>query len=140
MSNLSVSRNILEKGNYTCVIIKGSHIYTSQMRGVKPLVQFLQSQIDFSDAVASDRVVGRATAFLYVLLGVRRLYAHVISEGALEVLRAHRIETDCASVVRHIINRRKDGICPFEEAVLGIEAPDEALHAIRRKMAELGIR
>ena len=84
-------------------------------------------------------MVGRATAFLYVLLGVRSLYAHVVSEGALAVLRAHEIEAEYGSLVPYIINRKKDGICPFEEAVMQIETPEEALQAIYRKMAALGI-
>ena len=141
MNELSKSaRHILEKGRYTCVILKGSHIYTSQMRGVKPLVVFLRSRLDLSGAAAADRVVGRATAFLYVLLGVDSLYAHIISEAALEVLRAHGIKVNYTSLVPHIINRQGDGICPFEEAVLGISQPDAALLAIEQKMAALGIQ
>ncbi len=134
-----LSKYILEKGSYTCVICKDGHFYTSRLRGVKPLVQFLNSRMDLSDALACDRVVGRATAFLYVLLRVRTVYAHVISEGALEVLHAHGIETEYSEVVSHIINRRGDGICPFEEAVLHITDPDEALIAVSQKMIALGI-
>ena len=134
-----LSKRVLNQGGYTCVIVKEDHIYTSALRGVKPLVRFLESRIDFSGAEASDRVVGRATAFLYVLLGVKSLYAHVVSEGAFAVLRANGIETEYQSLVPHIINRKKDGICPFEEAVMQIETPEEALQAIYRKMAALGI-
>ncbi len=132
-------RRILKNGGYTCVIAKGTHFYTSQQRGVRPLVAFLHSALDFSDAVAADRVVGRATAFLYVLLRVRAVYAYVLSQGALEVLLSHGIEVAYEALVPNIINRRKDGICPFEEAVSQIVSADEALLTIEQKLSALAV-
>jgi len=142
MDNLELctqARRILEEGCYTCVIIKNENCYTSTQRGVKPLVQFLHSEQDFCGAIAADRVVGKATAFLYVLLGVKALYSHVVSQSALNVLEANGIAVSYDTLTPHIINRQGNGICPFEEAVMAIGQPEQALPAIYQKMSQLGI-
>lgn len=62
-----------------------------------------------------------------------------MSEAAAEVLARHGIATSQDRLVKHIINRQGTGICPFEEAVLNIQTPEEALTAIREKMEKMNI-
>lgn len=38
------AKAMLESGGYTCVLTDGTAVYTSTLRGVKPLVQFLESR------------------------------------------------------------------------------------------------
>ena len=136
---LSKAKEMLESGGYTCVLTDGNSLYTSMLRGVKPLVQFLDQNIVPPGFYAADKVVGRATAYLYVLLGIRELYAQVISEPAADVLREKGIQIHYGQMVPNIINRRGDGICPFEEAVMKICEADEAYTAVLQKMRELNI-
>ena len=49
------------------------------------------------------------------------------------------IAHSCGKLVDNIINRQGTGICPFEAAVLHIHTPEEALIAIRAKMAQMNI-
>ena len=138
--SLEKAKEILESGGYTCALTDGDEIYTSTLRGVKPLVQFLESGTAFAGFSAADKVVGRATAYLYVLLGVKSLYAQVISRPALAVLQESGIEASYGTLVPNIINRKGDGICPFEAAVMDITDPQSAYAAIRQKMQELNIQ
>ena len=133
MSDLSKAKRIRTEGAHTCILCRGDAVYTADDRGVKPLVDWLDSGLDLRGFSAADKVVGRATAFLYVLLEVRAVHALVMSTPAKEALIAGGIEADCDREVSGIINRRGDGPCPFEEAVLGITDPMEALTAIRKK-------
>ncbi len=133
------ARELLFEGGYTCVLLCEGEVLTFTARGVKPLVSFLEEGRECFGAVGADRVVGRATAFLYVLLGVKGLFAGVISRPALSVLKEAGICVEYGECVEHIINRRGDGICPFEEAVLTVFDPAEAYGAIREKMRELKI-
>lgn len=134
------ARNILCSQGYTCVICRKERIHTTTLRGVKPLVQWLESGTDLSGFSAADKVVGKATAFLYCLLGVKEVYAKIMSEGALEVLSGHGICTKYDTLVKYIINRKGDGICPFESAVWDITDPGEARTAIHAKMKAMGIQ
>ena len=134
------AKELLESGGYTCVITDGDAVLTSTLRGVKPLVQFLEGGRDLTGFSAADKVVGRATAYLYVLLGVKNLYAQVISRPALAVLQENGIDVQYGNLVPNIINRKGDGICPFEAAVMDITDPQNAYTAIRRKMQEMHIQ
>ena len=129
------ARQLLEDGSYTCVLCHGQHIYTSTERGVRPLLELPPN--DYRGFSAADKVIGKATAFLYVNLGVRAVYAPVISESALRVLKRSGIEVHYGVSVSAIFNRSRTGFCPMETAVRDIEDLNEALQAIRETYARM---
>lgn len=126
MNNIEKAKELLKNGDYTCVILKDATAFTSKDRGVKPLLDWIDSKCDFKDAVVADKVVGKAAAFLYVLLKVSKIYAVVLSEPALKVLESHNIEVVYEQKVVAIRNRDNTGYCPMESAVWDIESPEEA--------------
>ena len=131
------ARELLASGKYTCVVCRENTIHTATERGVKPLMNWLEEGVDLQGFSAADRVVGRATAFLYVLLGVKEVYAQVMSRPAAAVLAAHGISAARDTLTDGIINRKGTGPCPFETAVLNIQDPGEALCAIRKKQQQM---
>lgn len=137
MEDLKQAIALLNRGAYTCVLCRDDEVYTATARGVRPLVDWLDGGLDLRGFCAADKVVGRATAFLYILLGVRAVHANVMSSPARQVLEEHGIPASCTHEVGGIINRRGDGPCPFEETVLAITAPEEALNAIRKKQFQM---
>lgn len=139
LGDAAKAREILGSGGYTCVLCRGEAMKTSVFRGVKPLVQWLESGSDLKGFCAADKVVGKATAYLYCLLGVRSVYAHVMSRSARDALQRSGIIASQGQLVENIINRKGDGICPFEAAVLEIHEPQTARTAILRKMEEMNI-
>ena len=137
---LNIAKTKLEQENYTCVLTDGERFFTSRERGVKPIVEFIASKSLPKGLFAADKVVGKATAYLYILLEIKSLYAKVISKPALKALSENGIEVKYESLVDNIINRKGDGICPFEMAVLKINDANEAYTAILDKMTELNIK
>ncbi len=137
MSDLIKAKAWLSEGEYTCVLCRKEQVETSTLRGVSPLLTLCQAGAELVGFSAADRVVGRATAFLYVRLGVVALYARVISKSALAVLEAHGIFVEYDTLAEYIINRQGDGMCPFEEAVLETEDPEEAYAIIQHKMKQM---
>ena len=135
--NLTKALDLLNSGNYTCVACKEEVVYTTTQRGVAPLLNWLDSKTDLKDFSAADRVVGRGAAFLYCLLGVKEVYALVMSRPAAEVLQSHGILADAGTFVEGIINRTGTGPCPFEDAVMDIQDTQEALNAIRMTRRQL---
>ena len=136
-NDLKKAIDILNSGQYTCVLCKDNEIHISTERGVKPLLEWLESGIDLKGFSAADKVVGKAAAFLYVLLGVKEVYAHVMSESAIYTLSRNGIFPQCDISVKNIINRAGTGNCPMEEAVGELSAPSDALTAIKLRLAEL---
>ncbi len=122
---------------YTCVLCDGDAVLPFTARGVRPLVELIDSGRNVAGFVAADKVVGRGAAFLYVLLGVPRLYAGVISRPALMVLRQYGVAVEYGTLVDGIRNRRGDGMCPFEQAVLDVATPDAAYAVIAQMLRRL---
>ena len=135
--NLTKAKKIFTDSGATCVLCRGKSRVESDMRGVAPLLDLLDTGMDFSGYSACDKVIGKATAFLYCLLEVKAVYTPVISQTALEVLQAHGIEAQYDLVVPAILNRRKDGFCPMETATRSISDPEEALDVIRAALEKL---
>ena len=127
-NDLRRAKTLLEDGNYTCVLCHGNEIHTSTARGVRPLLELPQK--DWRAFSAADKVIGKATAFLYVHIGIRAVYAPVISEAALEVFRRHGVEVFYDLAVPAIFNRTRTGYCPMETAVRDIDDLPAALQAI----------
>ena len=134
---LAVARQRLIDGGYTCVILTEDGEYTSFERGVKPLIEFLESGRSFEGAIAADKCVGAGAAHLYVLLGVRALWANIISDSALEVLERAGIKACFGQRVPYIINRKGDGMCPIESAVSGAKTSEEAYDLIKAALKRL---
>ncbi len=139
MSDLQKAKQMLAANDATCVFCCGESLLVFTARGVKPLVELYDSRRDVSSYAAADKVVGKGAAFLYLLLGVRQLYAGVISRAALDTLTQSGVSVEYTTLVENIRNRRGDGICPFEQAVLTVHDAAEAYRVICEKMKQLGM-
>ncbi len=164
MHNLIKAKKLLHENEYTCVLCKDDVVHTSNLRGVKPLVNWYVSSKAQQNALipkdatackeasaitnsstflgfsAADKVIGKATAFLYILLEVKHIYARVISQSALTLLKQANITVEYDNLVPNIINRKGDGICPFEKAVLNVNDKHKAYELICQKMKEMNIQ
>jgi len=137
MTDLELAKEQLIKDGCTSVVRKGDSVYFSKARGVKPLLNWLDEGMDFTGYSAADKVVGKAAAMLYVLLGVSRIHALVISEKAMQVLAGNGIEVTYDTLTERIHNRTNTGFCPMEAAVWEIDDLQEGLQAVRDKAAKL---
>lgn len=129
-NSLSLAKKKLLDGNYTCVVLTEDDEYVSCERGVKPLLILIDSKKSYRGAFAADKTVGAGAAHLYVLLGIRSLFANIISESAIKILQDNGIEVFYNRCVPYIINRRGDGICPIENAVTDAKSSPEAYDLI----------
>ena len=133
---LAAKKDLEEKG-CTCVLRKGAESCFSFERGVKPLLEWIDEGRDYSGFAAADQVVGKAAALLYARLGIKDLYARIISDPAAGALEENGISFECEERVPCIINRTKDGLCPMEQAVLEVSDPEEAETVLRNKVAQM---
>ncbi|MDO4377536.1 MAG: DUF1893 domain-containing protein [Erysipelotrichia bacterium] len=114
-------KNILEESEATCVIGKNSDVCVSKQKGLKPLIQFYNE--NKRGYYAADKVVGKAAAFIHVLLKTKAVYTDTISVSGLQVLKQHNIPVYYREKVEIIANREKSGMCPMEKAVKDIDDP-----------------
>lgn len=135
--DLNRARAILADRGCTCVLCQGDTVYESRERGIRPLLLLLDEGRELNRFSAADKVVGKATAFIYCLLDVKAVYSPVMSQAALQVLRDHGICAQYDALVPAILNRRADGFCPMETATKQILDPQQALIAIRTTLEAL---
>lgn len=135
--NLEKARTLLSRTDSTCVLCSSDVVLTDKRRGVRPLLDLLESNTDVAGFAVADKVVGKAAAFLYCLLGIQHLYANVLSESAFAVLKDGGIYVEYGQLVPAIQNRTQDGFCPMERAVWNITSPQEALSAIYHALEQL---
>ena len=136
-TDLILAKRILAQGRYTCVLVSDKQCLTTTLRGVAPLLAWLDAGVDLTSYTAADRVVGRAAAYLYVLLGVKTVHATVASQAARAVAEQYGLTLTCDTVADAIRNRTDTGNCPMETATEGATSPDDALARIRRTLTAL---
>lgn len=124
-------------GGCTCVFRKGADERTDTRRGVRPLLELLKSGEDFTGFSVADKVVGKASALLYCLLKVKRVYAPVISRPALGVLESRGIACEYDRLVEGIRNRTNTGPCPMEAATAGLTDPAQAPEVLEKTLQAL---
>ena len=131
------AQKVLKQKDATCVFCKDDDVIVSKMRGVKPLIDFIESGNDYSGYSVADKVVGNGAAYLYVILNIKEIFANVISEPACETFKKYGIGYTYQSKVKSIHNRTNTGMCPMEQAVINAQTPDEAFLCVKRKTEEL---
>ena len=127
----------LKEENLTCIVQKDGRTLTSKSRGIRPLLDWIAQGEDLHGACAADRIVGKAAALLYALMGVKGVFAEVISESGLAVLKKYGIWAEYAALTPNIINREGTGLCPMEETVLTIDEPSAAYGALTKRAEQL---
>ncbi len=139
MSDLEIAKSLLV-GDNTCVLVSGDKKYISTKSGIRPVLEYLDEGTDLTDFVVADRIVGKAAALLFVLAKIKCVYAEVISEPAILILKQHNIEYSYGKLTKNIINRKGDGICPMEQTVLNTDDPQTAFELLKAKVKELSAK
>ena len=130
----------------SCVIRNGETMRSFHQRGVSDLWQLLHEEPALlRGGFIADKVVGKGAAALMAAGGVRGVYARVLSRPALELLDGAGIPVEYERLVRNIINRAGDGICPVESLCADARTPEECLPRIgefvrRMKARQSGLR
>lgn len=128
--DLERAKAALKADKCTCILTLGSVMFKSKEKGVQPLLDWMNSGNNYMGYMVADKVVGRAAAFIDIAMGIREVYAEVISEPAKELLERNHIEVTADTVVPDILNSDKSDRCPLEKAVDGIENAGDALMPI----------
>lgn len=137
MSDIEKAKKLLSGGNFTCVLCKGDTSYTSTGKGVSPMLTFLENSTELRGFSAADKIVGKAAAMLFVCAGVTEVFAEVMSKAAVNYLNERGIACSYGVLTDKIINRKGDGLCPMELAVMDIEDEKLGFSAIKNRFDEI---
>ena len=136
MSALEKAISLLQEGAHTCILCREDLLLTSEKRGIVPLLEHWEAG-RLKDACVADKIIGKAAAMLLILGGAKGVYGEVMSEKARDLLLEAGIETAFGVLAPYIINRKGDGLCPMEQAVLEINDPDKVPAALKSTLQRL---
>lgn len=127
----------LKANNYALIASNGYHSIES---GIKPIINKLNDDICyFKGLTVADKIVGKASAMLLVLSGVKEVNAVVLSKAGKSILDKHNIEYTYEELSEYIINRKGDGMCPMEETVKDIDDLGLAYTKLKEKIKKMQI-
>jgi hypothetical protein len=138
-ADLQKARALLETEQHAIVFVRGGLVLgVGDRRGVIDLLNLAETVgPDAAGAAVADRVVGRAAALVYCHLGVAAIYAQRLSEGGAAALEQGAVHAEWSERVEVILNRARDGICPFERAAATVDDPAEAIPVLAARLAQL---
>ena len=99
MTDLERAKEALTTIDCTCALCRGEEVRTTQLRGVAPLLSWLEEGL--SGWSVADRVVGAGAAWLYTLLHPAMVYAPVMSRRATAILTQYGVPYTCDESNRH---------------------------------------
>lgn len=127
----------LRVNNYALIASNGYH---SNDSGIKPIISKLNDNLYyFKGLCVADKIVGKASAMLLVLSGVKEVNAVVLSKAGKSILDKYNIEYSYEELTEYIVNRKGDGMCPMEETVKDIEDLDLAYTELKEKIKKMQI-
>ena len=133
------AKKLVADGKAECVVIRGGRLYPWNGRGVSPLLEFHDHREPgfLKGATVVDKVIGRAAAAIIVSGGVVRVHGEVMSEDGKAYLESRGIQVTYGTLVPRILNMDRSDLCPLEKSVEGIDDPEQALTALRKRIEEL---
>lgn len=138
-SKMEEAKKLIQDGKAECVLIKNDTIYRQERgHGVSPLlVMYDEHKEAMLDGTLVDKVIGRAAATIAICGKVKHVHGELMSEDAVEFLNKNGITTSYTLLVYRILNRKRDGLCPLEQSVEGIDNAANALIALRKRIESL---
>lgn len=123
----------------TCALTLGNVIFKSKDKSVRSLLDWMNSGNNYMGYMLADKIVGKAAAFIMIAMGIREIYAQVISEPAKALLEKEHVVVNADLVVPEILDKDKAEKDPLERAVESYENAAEALMPIELALIRLNL-
>lgn len=126
MKDIELAKEIFLKEDMAIVAVKnGEVVFKSKDKGIKPIYTLAREMKEeaFGASIA-DKVIGKGAALLCGYLGIKEVYASLMSKGGQLVLENYKISYTMERSCSHIMNRDKTDYCPIEKLSLDTEDPE----------------
>ena len=133
MDDSLAAKKILDEGNM-CVLCYNGMVFTNNKKGVLPLIEFLDSNFDFSMFSSAKDYIDLQEAILYLKLGIKNIYARKLTKEAKKLFDDSNFTYHYSELV--------DSTCDsyeykFYEVIKDIEDIDLKIKLLKEKLEEL---
>ena len=133
IKDIELARKFLEEEELCIAVVKnGKLLYKSKEKGIKPMYILATEMKEIcSGGSIADRVIGKGAAMLCKYIGTKEIYAQLISNSAIEVLKEGNIIYSYDKICPYIRNRDKTDLCPIEKIATNVKDEDILLGRIQ---------
>jgi len=132
MNDLDLAKKELDKVKVNIAFAKdGEIIFCSSDDGIRGFISAIKKFGEkLNDSSVADRIAGRVVALLCIYVGIKSVFAEVMSDGCRDALQKSGVAFEYKRVVPKILNKYKNDVCPLERLVLKIENPQIAFEKL----------
>ncbi len=130
--DFTIEELALKLGDHSLLVYKDGNITFQDEHGIQPLLIQIKKK-GLKNAIAVDKVIGKAAALLMVYGKVKQVHTNIIAKDAIPVFEKYKVEYSYNEVVDYIQNNKKDGLCPMEQKVLNVNSPKKAYKIFMKK-------
>lgn len=132
-NDLDIAKQRLKQKNLALVIAKrGEVVFETSSHGIGGLLKVIEElDKEMNGSSVADRIVGKAAALLCVYAGVVAVFAVTASEKGIQALKDNNVLCRFGNEVPHILNYKRNDICPFEKLVINISNSKEAYEKLK---------
>jgi hypothetical protein len=136
IKDLELARKFLSETENSIVVIKYNKIWKHKKgQGIKPLLEVIAEMgEDIYDSVIGDRILGKASALLCRYSKAAGVYSPQGTKTAIALLIMGGVPCQVDELIPQIMNRYKNGPCPFEEMLKDVDSPDDAYKILKEKL------
>jgi len=140
-SDLELAKSTLIEKDLSLVIVKkGQVLFETKKPGISGFLQVIEKlDKNLVASAVADKIIGVAAATLCVYSSVSSVFAQIISDEGIRVLKDNKIEYLFEKKIPNILNRNKNDVCPFEKLAISSSNTKDAyvkLKSLARKMIE----
>ena len=132
--NLDIKKAISLLENHSIVLCYDKKTIISDLNGILPMIDLINSMTDLENYSVADKVVGKAAAILFCKAKIKRVHAKIISSSGRDFLISHNIEISYDTLISFILNRDKSDICPMEKEVANINDIEKGYQILNDKV------
>ena len=135
-SDWKINLQALEKQKLTLMVIKdGTLLFSSGKRGITPLVDLLEANMnDLVGTTVVDRVVGVAAAKLLLWQHVQRIDALFATRPAVDLLRHSGIKLNHRTLVPRLVDPKTGRQDHYEAMSIKYDYPELFYRAVREEL------
>lgn len=116
MTNLEVVKERLYSTNASLVVQYANgevkEYYQNRIKDIKEILQ--NDKQALQGATIADKVIGKVASSILTVVGVKEIYADVMSKYAIPVLEENSVRYEYKNLVEYVQNNDKTGMCPME--------------------------
>jgi len=131
MNDLDLAKKELKVNVNIAFAKDGKIIFCNSDDGIRGFISAIKEFGEkLNGSSVADRIAGRAVALLCIHVGIKSVFAEVMSDGCRDVLQKGGVAFKYGRLVNKILSKYKNDVCPLERLVLKIENPQIAFEKL----------